>query len=51
MFLQFRFTDTQRTRKSAEQFATGLFGRNEVKKVLFEEPLDRDPLIRVSILI
>ncbi|XP_008182157.1 multiple inositol polyphosphate phosphatase 1 [Acyrthosiphon pisum] len=42
----FRFTDTQRTRISAKQFATGLFGRNDVKKVLFDEPLAKDPLLR-----
>ncbi|CAH1710080.1 unnamed protein product [Aphis gossypii] len=42
----FRFTDTQRTKVSAKQFATGLFGRNEVKKVVFEEPLAKDPLLR-----
>jgi hypothetical protein len=28
----------------------GLFGRNEVKKVLFEKPLAKDPLLRVSYL-
>eukprot|EP00102_Acyrthosiphon_pisum_P021964 XP_016659174.1 PREDICTED: multiple inositol polyphosphate phosphatase 1 isoform X2 [Acyrthosiphon pisum] len=43
----FRFTDTQRTRISAKQFATGLFGRNDVKKVLFDEPLAKDPLLRL----
>ncbi|XP_050545652.1 multiple inositol polyphosphate phosphatase 1-like isoform X2 [Daktulosphaira vitifoliae] len=42
----FRYTDTQRTDESAKQFATGLFGRIEVKKVVFTKPLDKDPLLR-----
>lgn len=42
----FRFTDTQRTRVSAEQFAIGLFGRNDIKKVVFDEPLPKDQLLR-----
>lgn len=48
IFFQFRFTDTQRTRISAKQFATGLFGRNDAHKILFDEPLAQDPLLRVS---
>ncbi|XP_050420837.1 multiple inositol polyphosphate phosphatase 1-like [Adelges cooleyi] len=42
----FRFTDTQRTERSALQFATGLFGRVEVKNISFPKPLDKDPLLR-----
>ncbi|KAL4112285.1 hypothetical protein QTP88_016102 [Uroleucon formosanum] len=39
-------TNFLRTRVSAKQFATGLFGQNDVKKVLFDEPLDKDPLLK-----
>lgn len=44
--MQFKFTDTQRTRKSFESFATGLFGRNNIDQVWYPQPLKLDPVLR-----
>ncbi|XP_015838212.1 multiple inositol polyphosphate phosphatase 1 [Tribolium castaneum] len=43
---KFKFTATQRTKKSAQAFAAGLFGRNVVKDISFPEPLKKDPILR-----
>lgn len=43
---EFKYTATQRTKKSAQYFVAGLFGRNTVKDVYFPEPLKRDPILR-----
>lgn len=45
--MQFKFTDSQRTRKSFEAFATGLFGRNNIHNVWHPQPSKRDPILRV----
>lgn len=42
-----KFTATQRTKKSAQYFAAGLFGKNVIKSINFPEPLKRDPILRV----
>lgn len=44
--MQFKFTNTQRTRKSFEGFATGLFGRHNIRSVTYDKPLNRDPILR-----
>lgn len=46
--LQFRYTATQRTGKSAQYFATGLFGRYTARHVWYPEALHKDPVLRVS---
>lgn len=43
---QFKFTDSQRTMKSFESFAAGLFGRNNLSKVVHASPLKKDPILR-----
>jgi hypothetical protein len=45
--IKLKFTATQRTKKSAQAFAAGLFGRNVVKDIRFPEPLTKDPILRV----
>ncbi|BES97755.1 Multiple inositol polyphosphate phosphatase [Nesidiocoris tenuis] len=43
----FKYTNTQRTEKSALSFVAGLFGEVEARKVQFPEPpLDKDPVLR-----
>ncbi|XP_037726994.1 multiple inositol polyphosphate phosphatase 1 [Drosophila subpulchrella] len=42
----FKYTATQRTRKSAASFATGLFGRNRIHSVRYPPPLHEDPVLR-----
>lgn len=44
----FKYTATQRTLKSAESFATGLFGRHRIHAVRYPPPLHQDPILRVS---
>jgi multiple inositol-polyphosphate phosphatase/2,3-bisphosphoglycerate 3-phosphatase len=44
--IKLKFTATQRTKKSAQAFAAGLFGRNVVKDIRFPEPLTKDPILR-----
>lgn len=46
---QFKYTVTQRTEVSAKHFAKGLFGRQTAKVVIYPEPLQKDPILRVSI--
>ncbi|CAH0564059.1 unnamed protein product [Brassicogethes aeneus] len=43
---KFKYTHTQRTKKSAQYFATGLFGKKTAKDVWFPLPLKRDPILR-----
>lgn len=43
---QFKFTDSQRTLKSFESFAAGLFGRNNLSKVSHLPPTKKDPILR-----
>lgn len=43
---KFRYTATQRTQASAEQFSIGLFGRRESHRVVYPNPLHVDPLLR-----
>lgn len=45
--LQFKYTNTQRTRESAKHFAIGLFGLEGSKRVYFPPPEDKDPILRV----
>ncbi|XP_016976716.1 multiple inositol polyphosphate phosphatase 1 [Drosophila rhopaloa] len=42
----FKYTATQRTLKSAESFATGLFGRHRIHSVRYPPPLHEDPVLR-----
>lgn len=44
----FKYTATQRTLKSAQSFATGLFGRHRIGDIIYPEPLHKDPVLRVS---
>ena len=44
----FKYTATQRTLKSAQSFATGLFGRHRISGIDYPEALHRDPILRVS---
>lgn len=44
--LQFKFTATERTERSAKGFATGLFGRQNLRQIWFQEPLHKDPILR-----
>ncbi|XP_061402199.1 multiple inositol polyphosphate phosphatase 1-like [Musca vetustissima] len=44
----FKYTATQRTYKSAQSFATGLFGRHRIHEIIYPEPLSKDPVLRVS---
>ncbi|XP_032594962.1 multiple inositol polyphosphate phosphatase 1 isoform X4 [Drosophila grimshawi] len=41
-----KYTATQRTLKSAQSFATGLFGRHRIHAITYPEPLHRDPVLR-----
>ncbi|XP_030381090.1 multiple inositol polyphosphate phosphatase 1-like [Scaptodrosophila lebanonensis] len=41
-----KYTATQRTLKSAQSFATGLFGRHRIAAVTFPQPLRQDPVLR-----
>ncbi|XP_017852801.1 multiple inositol polyphosphate phosphatase 1 isoform X2 [Drosophila busckii] len=41
-----KYTDTQRTLKSAQSFATGLFGRHRTHAVKYPQPSRRDPVLR-----
>ncbi|KAK9720668.1 Histidine phosphatase superfamily (branch 2) [Popillia japonica] len=43
---KFKFTNTQRTKKSAENFAVGLFGKKTAKDVYFPEPIKHDAVLR-----
>lgn len=43
---KFKFTDSQRTLKSFQGFATGLFGRNNLSKVIHIPPSENDPILR-----
>lgn len=43
---KFRYTYSQRTKKSALYFAAGLFGKHTAKEVWFPEPLKKDPILR-----
>ncbi|XP_044758615.1 multiple inositol polyphosphate phosphatase 1-like isoform X2 [Coccinella septempunctata] len=43
---KFKFTDSQRTKKSAYYFAVGLFGKNTAKSVWYPEPSKKDPILR-----
>lgn len=45
---RFKYTDTQRAKKSAESFATGLFGRENIRQVWYPRAESRDPILRVS---
>lgn len=47
---QFKFTKTQRTKKSAQSFATGLFDMNTARDVYYPEPLKYDPILRVILM-
>ncbi|XP_017064132.1 multiple inositol polyphosphate phosphatase 1 [Drosophila eugracilis] len=42
----FKYTATQRTLKSAESFATGLFGRHRIRSIRYPPPLHEDPILR-----
>lgn len=42
----FKFTFSQRTKKSAIAFAKGLFGKRALKDIYFPEPVKRDPILR-----
>lgn len=42
----FKYSYSQRTRKSAHYFARGLFGRDTAKFVWYPEPLKKDPILR-----
>ncbi|XP_028898286.1 multiple inositol polyphosphate phosphatase 1 [Zeugodacus cucurbitae] len=42
----FKYTKTQRTLKSAESFAAGLFGRENVGPVVYPEAEHKDPVLR-----
>ncbi|XP_073834052.1 multiple inositol polyphosphate phosphatase 2 [Musca autumnalis] len=42
----FKYTATQRTFKSAQSFATGLFGRHRIREIIYPEPLSKDPVLR-----
>lgn len=44
----FKYTATQRTLKSAQSFATGLFGRHRIGEITYPKPLHKDPVLRVS---
>ncbi|XP_034124643.1 multiple inositol polyphosphate phosphatase 1 isoform X2 [Drosophila guanche] len=41
-----KYTATQRTLKSAQSFATGLFGRHRIHAVRYPPPVYRDPVLR-----
>ncbi|XP_017146615.1 multiple inositol polyphosphate phosphatase 1 [Drosophila miranda] len=41
-----KYTATQRTLKSAQSFATGLFGRHRIHAVRYPRPVYRDPVLR-----
>ncbi|XP_062141359.1 multiple inositol polyphosphate phosphatase 1-like isoform X2 [Drosophila sulfurigaster albostrigata] len=41
-----KYTATQRTLKSAQSFATGLFGRHRIHAITYPQPLKRDPVLR-----
>uniref|UniRef100_A0A1B0DG89 Multiple inositol polyphosphate phosphatase 1 n=1 Tax=Phlebotomus papatasi TaxID=29031 RepID=A0A1B0DG89_PHLPP len=43
---RFKYTDTQRAKKSAESFATGLFGRENIRQVWYPRAESRDPILR-----
>ena len=48
VLIQFRFTNRQRTRKSAEAFARGAFPEEEKEgRVVMTKPRERDPLLKV----
>ncbi|XP_065363936.1 multiple inositol polyphosphate phosphatase 1 [Calliphora vicina] len=42
----FKYTATQRTLKSAQSFATGLFGRHRIGNIIYPEALHKDPVLR-----
>lgn len=42
----FKYTDSQRTQKSAYYFTVGLFGKSTAKSVSYPEPSKRDPILR-----
>uniref|UniRef100_A0A1I8PYE6 Multiple inositol polyphosphate phosphatase 1 n=1 Tax=Stomoxys calcitrans TaxID=35570 RepID=A0A1I8PYE6_STOCA len=42
----FKYTATQRTLKSAQSFATGLFGRHKIGEIVYPEALHKDPVLR-----
>ncbi|XP_059618260.1 multiple inositol polyphosphate phosphatase 1 [Phlebotomus argentipes] len=43
---KFKYTDTQRAKKSAESFATGLFGRHNIKQIWYPKAEKKDPILR-----
>ncbi|XP_019875531.1 multiple inositol polyphosphate phosphatase 1 [Aethina tumida] len=43
---KFKYTHTQRTRKSAKYFTTGLFGKQTAKHVWYPAPSKKDPILR-----
>ncbi|XP_060522327.1 multiple inositol polyphosphate phosphatase 1 isoform X2 [Cylas formicarius] len=43
---QFKYTYSQRTKESAYNFVSGLFGRATAKDVWFPEPSEKDPILR-----
>ncbi|XP_014224945.1 multiple inositol polyphosphate phosphatase 1-like [Trichogramma pretiosum] len=43
---RFKYTATQRTELSAKSFVMGLFGQHQSKKVVFEQPEKKDPILR-----
>lgn len=46
---KFKYTATQRTLKSAESLATGLFGRQHIRQITYPPALHKDPILRVTI--
>lgn len=47
LFLQFRYTDSERTAASATEFAKGVFGKKDAPNVWYQTPITPDPLLRV----
>lgn len=45
---QFKYTDSQRTKKSAYYFTIELYGKDTAKYVSYPQPSKRDPILRVS---
>lgn len=43
---KFKYTQSQRTEKSASYFAAGLFGKETARSVWFPHALQRDPILR-----
>ncbi len=47
-FLQFQFTDSERTDVSAQAFAQGMFGRRDSSNVYMKKSSKPDYLLRVT---